>query len=66
LLLNANRVNFRAAVNHLNAIAYAKGGQLPFELFDAIAFSEEEAEILQEEANIRRAVSEAVAQSMGR
>lgn len=58
-MLNIPRVRLRDAVNHLNAINYAKGGQLPFELFDSVAMSEDEAGILQEDVNVKRAVAEA-------
>ncbi len=60
------RIHARAAVNHLNALRYARGGQLPFILFDAIALSEDEARQVQEEVNARRAMAEALAQATRR
>lgn len=49
----------------MDALAFARGGQLPIELFDAVAMSEEEAEMIQTDVNVQRAVDEAVAQARG-
>lgn len=48
-------------VAHKRAIDYSRGGQLPFELFDAIAYSEDEAADLQMDVNAKILVAETLA-----
>jgi hypothetical protein len=62
-MLNVPRLHLRATVNFMNALIYARGGQLPFGLFDATAFSEEEAEAVQLEVNAERLVQELLAET---
>jgi len=47
------------------AMKYARGGQVPFELFDAVAWSEEEADRLQTDTNIQRLIDETLAAAKG-
>jgi GR25 family glycosyltransferase involved in LPS biosynthesis len=62
--MNASRIRWGQTVSFLHALNYTKGGQqLPFEIFDAVAMSEEEAKELQFETNAQRAVAEAIAES---
>lgn len=59
-MLNLERVNMRQSVNHMNAISLSRSkGQMALNVFDAVAFSVEEAEKLQFEENVRRVVAEA-------
>lgn len=44
---------------------YAGPGQLPFELFDAVAMSDEEAAAMQTDVNVQRLVDEALREARG-
>jgi hypothetical protein len=44
-------------------IQFARGGQLPLEYFDATAWSEEEAEMVQEDVNVERLIAQASAEA---
>lgn len=57
-MLNIPRVNMRQAVNYAEGIRCAHGGY-SFAMFDAVAMSEEEAELLEDDAIARRALAEA-------
>jgi hypothetical protein len=48
---------------HLQALNLARGGQIPFELLDAVAMSEEEAAALQTDANVERLIAETLAEA---
>jgi hypothetical protein len=64
-MLNIPRLNLRAAVAHMQGRQFARGGQLPFELFDAVALSEEEASARQDEVNMQRLIDEALREARG-
>ena len=49
----------RSAYAHAQGHRMTRGGQLPFELFDAVAMSEEEAQYVQTDVNIERLLQEA-------
>lgn len=51
------------AASVMRGVSYARGGQLPFSVFDAMAMSEDEAAEAQMDVNSRRAVEEALAES---
>jgi hypothetical protein len=44
-------------------VKFSKGGQLPFELFDAVAMSEEEADRMQTDVNVQRLIDETLAET---
>lgn len=64
-MMNIPRLTAGRTAAHLNALTYARGGELPFELFDAVALSEEEAEVMQTAANIQRQMQEEMKQRRG-
>ena len=49
----------------MNGVSYGRGGQLPFELFDAVAMSEEEADRLQTDVNVKRLIDETLREARG-
>lgn len=55
------RLNMRGADAVMKGIAFERGGELPFGLFDATAMSDEEADAMHLDANSQRAVDEALA-----
>jgi hypothetical protein len=63
LMLNIPRLHLREAVNFILGVKYARGGQVPFELFDAVALSEDEAREAQLDVNSERLVEELLAES---
>lgn len=50
----------RHAAATMQGLQFAKGGQLPVELFDALALSEEEAYALTFDTNVQRVIEQAV------
>lgn len=64
-MLNIPRVHLRQAVNYLQGVKCAQGAATPFAMFDAIAMSEEEAELLQDDSIARQAVEEAMREARG-
>lgn len=50
----------RATATQMQAINYAKGGQLPLLLFDGISSSTDEAELKQDDFNFERAGEDAL------
>ena len=62
-MLNIPRLVERSADAVMKGIEYARGGQLPFSLFDAVALSEEEAAVRQSEVNERRLAEELLRES---
>ena len=64
-MLNLPRVNLRSAANFMQGFHFTRGGQLPYELFDALAWSEEEARGTHLDVNSERAIAEALAEARG-
>ena len=62
LILNLPRVLMRHAVAHTRGARMAMAGQLPFDYFDALAASEEEAQKRQFEYNLASTIASAKSQ----
>lgn len=63
MILNVPRVHKRQVIGMMNAMVFSRGGQLPFEILDAVSMSEEEAEHVQVDVNIERVIAEAMAEA---
>lgn len=55
----------RSAVSVMQGTKFARGGQLPFELFDAVAMSEDEADKIRLEVNAQRMLAQMLAEARG-
>jgi GR25 family glycosyltransferase involved in LPS biosynthesis len=64
-VLNIPRLHTRAAVIQMQALSFSRGGQLPFEIFDAVAMSEDEAEKRQTDVNVQRLIDETLRDARG-
>ena len=66
MIMNLQRIHLKQAVVMMDAIAFSRGGQLPFEVLDAASMSEEEADLVQTDVNIERVIAEAMAEARKR
>jgi len=64
-MLNVDRLLMLPTVAHKRAIEYARGGQLPFDYYDAESMSSEEAMQRQVEVNAALLVEEIFAEARG-
>lgn len=62
-MLNASRARWTMTVAFLQALRMQKASQLPLEIFDTIAQSEEEAREVQYDANSKAVIAETIANS---
>lgn len=63
MILNVPRVHMRQVIGMMDALAFSRGGQLPFEVLDAVSMSEEEAALVQTDVNVERVIVEAMAEA---
>lgn len=65
-MLNVSRLNMKQTYAFMRGMQFARGGQLPLEVFDAVAMSEEEAAMVQMDVNVQRAINESLSRMRGR
>ena len=53
------------AVALMQGVKFARGGQLPFEMLDALAMSEEEASAVQTDVNVQIVIDETLREARG-